>query len=195
MNAVPIELVQRLHSIVGGILGRHGFLSTIHDGVYCRQRDERLFDRIWILTDLKDASQAIVVTANLSVRCHRPEATIPGESAPETSLTCNIGYLTPRAQWQEWRLHSLNDAERVASEIADTIVHFGIPWLERLDDAASVCRERNCKQPTGFHGLKRVGRKNVLTSRSASSTISAESVTDNHNSVHNSVTSSGRKLG
>jgi hypothetical protein len=49
----------------------------------------------------------------------------------EQTATTSIGYILPEARWLEW-LVTAENADKVATELAARVNHYGVPYLDRL---------------------------------------------------------------
>ena len=107
-----------------------------------------------MLADVSDLHGPIWVTANLRVQAVQPPAA-PGRRPPPIALNWNIGYLTPARNWQQWPFGRECFDETEAQRLAECLITYGLPWLERFTTAADIRGELESKQPASFSQLRR----------------------------------------
>ena len=132
---------RRFHQVVQGAIALHGFSATERSGSYARPRHHGGGDKVLLLTDVVADGSEVCCTANLSVSSRSEEAL--AASRAKATLTRNVGFLMPVRRWYEWQVSRDAPPDETAFSLADAIVRYGIPWLERFTDHESICRELN----------------------------------------------------
>lgn len=135
-------------------LAAYKFEPRIPAGMFFRRRIGGLRDFVSLLVDVRD--RQAFATCNLGIHCMVPESSDDRLLRSRQVLTRNIGYLMPNRHWHEWALGDCS-ADNVEI-IVDSIVTYGLPWLNAIRSIDDVrCEIR--RSEAGGHRIRRKVRR------------------------------------
>ncbi|MBK8402490.1 MAG: hypothetical protein IPL29_16035 [Propionivibrio sp.] len=142
-NLRPIEIREALYAVVNAHLEPHGFVRKKTPDTWFRERCDGFLDVVNITTILPENKGPVIANAHVGIHCtelERIKAKIASRryAVNYPTFTKYVGYIMPQAAFIKWMFPRNKFAEDVATELAATVVKYGLPWFEQFSGMESL---------------------------------------------------------